>query len=90
MILAVTDQGRIFSESVVSWCVHVLMHHVHSNVDEKLYQSYSVAKVIFKSLPLSLRHLQDDSRDKEEHKGGIQKAEVVHKLEGENIFKNTI
>lgn len=64
--------------------------HVHSSVDEKLYLSYSVAKIIFKSVPLSLKHLQDDSRDKEKHKGGIQKAKVVRKLEGEFFLKNKI
>lgn len=44
--------------------MHVFMPHVHSNVDEKLYQS-CVVKIIFNSLALSLKHLQDDSRDKE-------------------------
>lgn len=46
-LLAVTDQGRILSGSVVVGVYMCSCIHVHTHVDEKLYQSYSVLQKSF-------------------------------------------
>lgn len=86
-LLAVTDQGRILSGSVVVG-VHMLTC-AHTCWWKALPVLLCAAKIILKSLPLSLKHLTANSRDKEKYKGGMQKAGVfMHKPEGgKNVFK---
>lgn len=85
-LLAVTDQGRILSGSVVvgvCMCIHILME---SSTSPTLCCKNNL-KVSPPPPPPPPKHLRANSREMEKHKSGMQKAEVfMHKPEGKKMF----